>query len=233
MLVQRGGGAYQRGAMPILFLIVFVDLVGFGLIIPLLPFYAERFGASPQVVTILLAIFSLMSMISAPLWGRISDRIGRRPVLMASMLAAAFAYLWLGFATELWMLFAARAFAGLCAGNIAAAQAYIADVTPPERRARGMGMIGAAFGLGLIIGPALGGIVAGNELATADLKAPGLIAAGLSVAAVPGAGPNLPESRPASARGQPSRGRIAALCNALGRPVLSRLLVVFFLVILA
>src|SRR5205085_3942254 len=97
MLVQRGGGAYQRGEMPILFLIVFVDLVGFGLIIPLLPFYAERFGASPQEVTLLLSVFSLMSMISAPLWGRMSDRIGRRPVLMASMLAAQFAYLWLGF----------------------------------------------------------------------------------------------------------------------------------------
>src|SRR5205085_5249131 len=233
MLVQRGGGAYQRSAMPILFLIVFVDLVGFGLIIPLLPFYAERFGASPQVVTILLAIFSLMSMISAPLWGRISDRIGRRPVLMASMLAAAFAYLWLGFATELWMLFAARAFAGLCAGNIAAAQAYIADVTPPERRARGMGMIGAAFGLGFILGPALGGIVAGNELATADLKTPGLIAAGLSLIAFLGVVLLLPESRPAAARDRPRRGRLAVLRNALGRPVLSRLLLVFFLVILA
>ena len=219
--------------MPILFLIVFVDLVGFGLIIPLLPFYAERFGASPQVVTILLAIFSLMSMISAPLWGRISDRIGRRPVLMASMLAAAFAYLWLGFATELWMLFAARAFAGLCAGNIAAAQAYIADVTPPERRARGMGMIGAAFGLGFIIGPALGGIVAGNELATADLQAPGLIAAGLSFAAFLGVVLFLPESLPTAVRARQSRSRIAVLQSVLRRPMLARLFAVFFLVILA
>src|SRR5580700_89560 len=169
--------------MPILFLIVFVDLVGFGLIIPLLPFYAERFGASPQQVTILMAVYSLMAMLAAPVWGRLSDRIGRRPVLMASMLAAALAYLWLGLASALWMLFAARAFAGACAGNIAAAQAYIADVTPPERRARGMGMIGAAFGLGFIIGPALGGALAGNDLATADLRTPGLIAAALSAIA--------------------------------------------------
>src|SRR5229473_1118124 len=123
--------------MPILFLIVFVDLVGFGLIIPLLPFYAERFGASPQQVTILMAVYSLMAMLAAPLWGRLSDRIGRRPVLMASMLAAALAYLRLGLASALWMLFAARAFAGACAGNIAAAQAYIADVTSPERPDRG------------------------------------------------------------------------------------------------
>ena len=219
--------------MPILFLIVFVDLVGFGLIIPLLPFYAERFGASPQLVTLLLAIFSLMSMLAAPLWGRLSDRIGRRPVLMASMAAAALAYLWLGFAGELWMLFAARAFAGICAGNIAAAQAYIADVTPPEKRARGMGMIGAAFGLGFIIGPALGGIVAGNELATADLKTPGLIAAGLSAAAFLGVLLVLPESLPAAVQARPSRSRVAALCSAFGRPVLGRLLAVFFLVILA
>src|SRR3954471_20127572 len=187
MLVQRGGGAYQRGAMPILFLIVFVDLVGFGLIIPLLPFYAERFGASPQLVTLLLAIFSLMSMIAAPLWGRLSDRIGRRPVLMASLAAAALPYLWLGFPPGVGRLFAARAFAGICAGNIAAAQAYIADVTPPEKRARGMGMIGAAFGLGFIVGPVLGGLVAGSDIKTADLQTPGLIAAGFSAIALLGA----------------------------------------------
>ena len=224
---------YQQGSMPILFLIVFVDLLGFGLIIPLLPFYAERFGASPQLVTALLAVFSLMAMISAPLWGRLSDRIGRRPVLMASMAAAALAYLWLGLASELWMLFAARAFAGICAGNIAAAQAYIADVTPPEKRARGMGMIGAAFGLGFIIGPALGGLVAGNELATADLVSPGVIAAGLSAAAFLGVILLLPESLPTAVRRRPGRGRIAALSSAFRRPLLARLLLAFFLVILA
>src|SRR5256885_7549154 len=159
MLVQRGGGAYQRGAMPILFLIVFVDLVGFGLIIPLLPFYAERFGASPQTVTLLLAIFSLMSILAAPLWGRLSDRIGRRPVLMASMAAAALAYLWLGFTSELWMLFAARAFAGICAGNIAAVQAHIARVTPPPKRGRRVGGVGGAVRPGFLLGPRLGGHV--------------------------------------------------------------------------
>src|SRR5918911_3815632 len=142
--------------MPTLFLIVFVDLVGFGLVIPLLPFYAERFAASPLQMTLLFATFSLMSLLTAPLWGRLSDRVGRRPVLMASMAAAALAYLGLAFATQLWMVFAARAFAGVCAGNLSAAQAYVADVTPPEKRARGMGMIGAAFGLGFIIGPVLG-----------------------------------------------------------------------------
>lgn len=218
--------------MSILFLIVFVDLVGFGLVIPLLPFYAERFGASPLQMTTLFATYSLMSMLTAPLWGRLSDRVGRRPVLLASMAAAALAYGGLAFATRLWMLFAARAFAGACAGNIAAAQAYIADVTVPENRARGMGMIGAAFGLGFIIGPVIGGIVAGSDIATADLRTPGLIAAALSLIACLGVIALLPESRPEPREGG-SPGRLAAARKALARPVLARLLVVFFLVILA
>jgi len=219
--------------MPILFLIVLIDLIGFGLVIPLLPFYAERYGASPQEVTVLMAVFSLMSMLTAPIWGRLSDRVGRRPVLGVSMAAAALAYLWMGFADALWMLFAARALAGACAGNIAAAQAYIADVTTPENRAKGMGMIGAAFGLGFIIGPALGGVVAGNNIATADLRTPGLIACALSVIALLGVVLVLKESLPAGLPVRPRKSRIAALRAALGRKALARLLVVFFLTILA
>jgi len=218
--------------MPTLFLIVFIDLVGFGLVIPLLPFYAERFAASPLQMTMLFATYSLMSMITAPLWGRLSDRVGRRPVLIASMAAAALAYLGLAFAAALWMVFAARAFAGACAGNIAAAQAYIADVTSPDQRARGMGMIGAAFGLGFIIGPVLGGIVAGNDLATADLATPGLIAAGLSFAALLGVILLLPESL-SSGQAMAPRSRVAAARNAFGRPVLALLILVFFLATLA
>jgi MFS family permease len=219
--------------MPILFLIVLIDLIGFGLVIPLLPFYAERFQASPQQVTVLLATFSFFQMLASPVWGRLSDRVGRRPVLMASMAAAALAYLWLGFASALWMLFAARALAGACAGNIAAAQAYIADVTPPEKRARGMGMIGAAFGLGFIIGPALGGALAGDNLATANLRAPGLLACGLSVIALLGVVFVLKESLPAGLAPRPRKSRIAALRDALARRALARLLLVFFLAILA
>lgn len=218
--------------MPILFLIVFVDLVGFGLVIPLLPFYAERFTASPLQMTALFATFSLMSLLTAPLWGRLSDRVGRRPVLMASMAAASLAYVWMAFADTLWMLFAARALAGACAGNIAAAQAYIADVTPPEKRAKGMGLIGAAFGLGFIIGPVLGGILAGDDRATADLQTPCLIAAGLSFIALLGVVLLLPESL-ADRGAYRSRSRIAAARAAFARPGLARLLLVFFLVILA
>jgi DHA1 family tetracycline resistance protein-like MFS transporter len=221
--------------MPTLFLIVFVDLVGFGLVIPLLPFYAVRFGASPQQVTLLLAIYSLMQLFTAPLWGRLSDRVGRRPVLIVSMAASVLAYLWIGNASALWMLFAARALAGACAGNIAAAQAYIADITKPEERAKGMGVIGAAFGLGFIIGPALGGLLAGNDPATADVETPAWVAAGLSFVALCGVVLLLPESLPADQRGVrgPRRSRLSAILDVLCRPVLSRLILIFFLVILA
>ena len=221
--------------VPTLFLIVFVDLVGFGLVIPLLPFYAVRFAASPQQVTLLLAVYSLMQLFTAPLWGRLSDRVGRRAVLTVSMAASVFAYLWIGSATALWMLFAARACAGACAGNIAAAQAYIADITKPEERAKGMGLIGAAFGLGFIIGPALGGLLAGNDPATADVQTPAWVAASLSFIALCGVVVLLPESLPADRRGVrgPSRSRLGALLDVLRRPVLSRLIMTFFLVILA
>jgi DHA1 family tetracycline resistance protein-like MFS transporter len=219
--------------MPILFLIVLIDLIGFGLVIPLLPFYAERFSASPQEVTVLMATYSAMQVVFAPIWGRLSDRVGRRPVLMISMAAASLAYLWLGFADALWMLFAARALGGACAGNIAAANAYIADVTTPEGRARGMGMIGAAFGLGFIIGPALGGVVAGNNLATADLRSPGLIACALSLIAFLGVVFVLKESLPQGRVPRPRKSRIAALRDALARKTLARLLLIFFLAILA
>jgi MFS transporter, DHA1 family, tetracycline resistance protein len=219
--------------VPTLFLIVFVDLVGFGLVIPLLPFYAVRFAASPQEVTALVAIYSLMQLLTAPLWGRLSDRVGRRPVLLASLAASALAYLWLGGASALWMLFAARGFAGACAGNIAAAQAYIADVTKPENRARGMGLIGAAFGLGFMIGPAIGGLLAGADPVTADLETPAWVAAGLSLLAFLGVALLLPESLPADRRDGRSHGRVSAVLGVAHRPVLSRLILVFFLVILA
>jgi MFS transporter, DHA1 family, tetracycline resistance protein len=221
--------------MPTLFLIVLVDLIGFGLVIPLLPFFALRFAASPIEVTVLLAVYSLMQLFTAPFWGRLSDGVGRRPVLIVSMAASVVAYLWIGAATALWMLFAARALAGACAGNIAAAQAYIADVTKPEARARGMGLIGAAFGLGFIIGPALGGMLAGNNPLTADVETPAWVAAGLSLLALCGVLFLLPESLPPGRRGSggSSRSRLAAIANVLGRPALSRLILIFFLVILA
>src|SRR4051794_6967177 len=182
-LSRRGDPAYQSTPVLILFLIVFVDLVGFGLVIPLLPFFAERHGAAPETVTLVMATYSAAQLFAGPLWGRLSDRYGRRPVLLASLAGSVAAYLWLGFADELWMLFAARAVQGAMAGNIAAAQAYIADVTTPENRARGMGLIGAAFGLGFILGPAIGGLLAGSDPNAPAVHVPFFLGAALSALA--------------------------------------------------
>ncbi len=149
--------------MPALFLIVFIDMLGFGIVIPLLPFYGEHFGAAPHIVTLLMVSFSLMQFIAAPLLGSLSDRFGRRPVILISIAGTAGAYVLMAFADSLAMLFVARAVAGAMAGNLAAAQAYIADVTAPEDRAKGMGLFGAAFGLGFIFGPLIGGILTGPD----------------------------------------------------------------------
>jgi DHA1 family tetracycline resistance protein-like MFS transporter len=218
----------------ILFAIVFIDLVGFGLVIPLLPFYGERFGASPLQVTLILAMYSLAQLFAAPLWGRLSDRYGRRPILLISLAGSVVAYLWMGVAYSLWVLFAARFLQGAMAGNIAAAQAYIADVTTPENRAKGMGMIGAAFGFGFIVGPALGGFLAGGDPATARLSAPFYLGAALSLLAFLGALIFLKESLTPERRGRIRRvGRIAAIAGALARPGLRGLILLSFLVTFA
>jgi len=164
-------------------MIVLVALIGFGLYIPLLPFYAEHYQATPFVVGLVMAMFSFAQFISAPFWGNLSDRFGRRPILMIGMAGSMISYIWLAYADTLWMLFAARALSGLMAGNIAAAFAYMADITTRETRAKGMGMIGAAFGLGFIAGSAIGGILAGSDPANADFQTPALVAAALSATA--------------------------------------------------
>lgn len=143
----------------IIFLTIFVNLVGFGIIIPLLPFYAETFGASPLVIGMLFAIFSLCQLIAAPALGDLSDRYGRRPVLVFSLAGTVVSFVMMALAHSLTMLFAARIVDGLSGGNISTARAYVADITQPKDRARAYGLIGAAFGLGFILGPALSGVL--------------------------------------------------------------------------
>ena len=142
----------------VIFLTVFVNLVGFGIIIPLLPFYAQTFGASPLVVGLLFASFSLSQLLAAPALGVLSDRWGRRPVLIFSLLGTVASFVMLAVARNLLVLFAARIIDGLSGGNITTARAYIADVTEPHERAKAFGMLGAAFGLGFIVGPGLAGV---------------------------------------------------------------------------
>jgi MFS family permease len=141
----------------VIFLTILLSTIGFGVCIPVLPLYAEQFGASELVNGLLIGAFSLMVMIASPLWGKLSDRVGRRPVLIFSILGSALGYFIMGWAGSLIWLFVARIVDGASGGNVATAQAYIADITTPEQRSKAMGMIGAAFGLGFVIGPAIGG----------------------------------------------------------------------------
>ncbi|MGC2238736.1 MAG: MFS transporter [Pyrinomonadaceae bacterium] len=163
----------------LIFITVFIDLVGFGIVIPALPYYVEgeTFKATPFDIGILFASYSLMQFIFSPILGGLSDKIGRRPILFFSMLGSVVGYLFIGLAFALWMIFAGRIISGITGGNISTAQAYIADVTSKENRAKGMGLFGAAFGLGFIFGPAIGGI-----LSRYGISVPFLFAAGLSLA---------------------------------------------------
>jgi predicted MFS family arabinose efflux permease len=180
-----------RGQSAVLFTAVLVDSVGFGIVIPVLPFYATSFGASPLQVTMLFAAFSAMQMVATPLWGRVSDRSGRRPLLIGALLASAVSHLIFGLSTQLWLLFASRLAAGAAGGTIAIAQAYVADTTSAEDRAHQMGLVGAAAGLGFMMGPAIGGFAS-----RWGLGFPGFVAAALAAVNAIGAFFLLPESRP-------------------------------------
>jgi DHA1 family tetracycline resistance protein-like MFS transporter len=149
----------SRARLSTIFAIVFIDLLGFSLILPLVPFYAKEFEASDTIIGLLVASYAAAQLIGAPILGRISDRYGRRPVLLISIFGTAIGFLLLGVANSLTMLFASRILDGLTGGNISVAQAYITDITDEKDRARGLGLIGAAFGLGFIIGPAVGGLL--------------------------------------------------------------------------
>jgi MFS transporter, DHA1 family, tetracycline resistance protein len=213
----------------IIFVTVFIDLLGFGIIIPLLPFYAETFGASALVVGLLSTSFSLMQFLFAPIWGRLSDIFGRRPIILAGLLGSAVSYLAFGLAASLPMLFGARILAGIAGANIPTAQAFIADSTTPENRAKGMGLVGAAFGLGFIFGPAIGGF-----LSHWGYSAPAFFAATLSLANFSAALFFLPESLPPEKRGPRAHpGRVAAFRRAWSRPKLALVLGVSFLVMTA
>lgn len=148
-----------KRALPILFAVMFFVMVGFGIIIPVLPFYAENIGATPTQLGLLMAVYSLMQLIFAPMWGRISDRIGRKPVIMIGISGLAISFFLMGLSSQLWMLFAARIIGGfLSSANMPTVMAYVADITTPEDRGKGMGVVGAAVGLGFVFGPAIGGI---------------------------------------------------------------------------
>ena len=192
----RNGGSGRREGPPflltplgIVFTTVLIDLIGFGIVLPILPLWAEEFGASPVEIGVITASYAVMQVLFAPVLGRLSDRHGRRPVILLSLVGTVVAFLMVGFAQGLLVIFLARVLQGIAGASYAAAQAYVADVTTPAERAHGMGLIGAAFGLGFLLGPAIGAL-----FAVIDPRAPFFAAAALALANLAIAYRRLPES---------------------------------------
>ena len=206
-----------------IFFVVLIDMLGFSLILPLLPYYANTFGAGTMATGLLIGSYALAQLIGSPMLGRLSDRFGRRPILLISVFGTFVGFLLMGFANSLWMLFVARILDGVTGGNISVAQAYISDVTDASNRSKGLGMIGAAFGLGFIIGPVTGGF-----LSQWGYQMPAWFAAALSLANLALIAAWLPESLPAEKRTTEKTSRpaitLGALLDALRRPFTGALL---------
>ncbi len=184
------GFARSRAVLFVVFATILIDFIGFSVLIPVLPLYAERIGAAPHQVGLILTVYALAQLLFLPAWGWVSDRVGRRPVILASLLGTVVSFIVLAYADSIGMIYLARILSGFFAASIGTAQAVVTDVTPPEERARGMGVIGAAFGVGMIVGPALGG-----GLAALDEKAPFYAIALLAFANFVLAWRRLPETR--------------------------------------
>jgi DHA1 family tetracycline resistance protein-like MFS transporter len=222
----------KRSPLVVIFVTVFIDLVGFGIVIPVLPYYVEgtRFNASPRMVGLLFASYSVMQLVFTPILGRLSDKYGRRPILFLSLLGTSAGFLVMGFATTLWMLFAGRIIDGITGGNISTAQAYIADVTSKEDRAKGMGLIGAAFGLGFTFGPAIGGV-----LSKWGISVPFIFAGCMAFANAVLLYFTLPETVTPDhpARASAATGRWSQLARSLKNGRLAFILVIYFLFVVA
>lgn len=221
----------KKPSLLVVFLTVFIDLIGFGMVLPLLPIYSKDFGASGWMIGLIIASFSAMQFLFAPAWGRLSDRIGRRPVLLVSTAGASISYALfamassLGGSSALLLLLVSRVFAGIFGANITVAQAYIADITPPEQRSAKMGLVGMAFGLGFIFGPALGAL----SYKLLGLTGPGWVAAGLCALNFALALFILPESWRPSSEHVAGRPRLAQWAHTLAQPNIGLLIAIFFL----
>ncbi|HVJ82424.1 MAG TPA: MFS transporter, partial [Planctomycetia bacterium] len=228
----------KKGSLAVVFLVVVIDLLGFGLILPLLPRYAQALNADKFTIGVLTGVFSLMQFLVSPLWGQLSDRIGRRPVLLLGLAGSTLFYALFAYGTyvgSLPLLFLSRIGAGIAGATIGTAHAYIADVTPPEKRTGGMALVGAAFGIGFTFGPLLGALALINQPSDSPTVShwPGVWAAGLSFAALVLALFRLPESRQP---GGPARARKLSaenLRHVLATPLIPALILAFFAATLA
>jgi MFS transporter, DHA1 family, tetracycline resistance protein len=225
----------RRSPLAVIFLTVFIDLVGFGIILPLNPFLARQFNATPLEIGLLLSIYSIFQFFFSPFWGALSDRIGRRPVILTSLAGGAVSYFMFAFATTLPMLFISRALAGAFAGNISAAQAYIADVSKPEDRSKSMGLIGAAFGLGFIFGPLIGALLSNFGKTLGEAPPFGLSFAALGAGLICALNLAfaffvLPESLNHGSLQKPDRrNRFKKIWSYLRKPISGQLIFIFFL----
>jgi len=215
--------------MYVAFFVILLDMVGFGVMVPIMAFYALQLGAGAEISTLCMALYVIGMLISTPVLGRLSDCYGRKPILMLSMFGAIAGYIMLAFADTVLMIALSRLLGGLMAGNVAAAQAYVTDVSTPENRAKAMGLIGAALGLGFVIGPILGASLAGDDFATANLKLPALVSACLSFAALCMVMVFLKESvtteQMRQARSEKNVGRLRAIALVAKQEILSALIV--------
>ena len=205
---KSGHGLDMRGPLGIVFMTVLIDLIGFGVVLPILPLYAKQYGASAVQIGFLTASYAFAQFVCAPILGRLSDRVGRRPVILIALAGTIVAATTMGLANALWILFVARTLDGISGASYAVGQAYVADLTGPEDRARAMGMIGAAFGIGLVIGPGIGALAS-----LASPRLPFFITAAIAAANLAWAYRRLPESRPANLGAQP--GRFEVVTGAL------------------
>lgn len=221
----------SRSPLLVIFLTVFIDLVGFGICLPLLPKYAARYGAVGWQIGAAMGVYSLMQLVFAPFWGQLSDRIGRRPVLLVSTAGSAVAYGLFALSatyagsTGFWILVGSRIFAGACGANLGVASAYIADVTTPEKRSKGMGLIGMAFGLGFILGPVIGS----ESFRRLGLPGPGYVAAGICAANFVLACFVLGESRTPGNTPSAPRPRLQQVRHVLALPGVGFLVGIYFL----
>jgi DHA1 family tetracycline resistance protein-like MFS transporter len=216
--------------MAIIFLIIMMSAVGFGIVLPVFFFTALNLGGGPEIAAMIVATYSVGQMISTPIWGRLSDRYGRKPVLVISLVGAMLSYLGLALATDLWALSAARLLGGLMAGNFSTAMAYVSDVTSEENRAKGMGIVGAAFSLGFIGGPIIGGLLGGADAESASLYWPGIAAAAMAAVTLLASILFLKESLTPEQRqlaaDQPAQSIWTATRRVFERPVIFRMILV-------